>query len=112
MNALQKQYKLTPLSAWGQPYSPPAEVPVAQGADVKTPPTEQIRKMDAGAFFGRVARLMKDNPPAPADGPMVEKLKTLGIVPGKDFDINDDRPVHREGARSARWGRSRCWRRA
>ncbi len=86
VNALQKQYKLTPLSAWGQPYTPPAEVPVPAGVDT-TPPLEQVQKMDAGAFFGRLARLMKDNPPAPADAPMVEKLKALGIEPGKDFDI-------------------------
>src|SRR6266540_3869695 len=87
VNALQKQYKLTPLSAWGQPYAPPAEVPVAAGVDAKTPPLVQVQKMDAGAYFGRLARLMKDNPPAPADAPMVEKLKTLGIEAGKDFDI-------------------------
>src|SRR5271169_4310752 len=31
VNALQKQYKLTPLSAWSQPYSPSAEVPVPAG---------------------------------------------------------------------------------
>jgi hypothetical protein len=43
--------------------------------------------MDAGAFFGRLARLMRDNPPAPADAPMLEKLKVLGIEPGKGFDI-------------------------
>ncbi|MGA7411252.1 MAG: DUF1254 domain-containing protein [Bryobacteraceae bacterium] len=88
VNALQKQYKLTPLSAWGQPYTPPTDVPVAAGIDAKTPPTEQVHKMDAGGFFGRLARLMKDNPPAPADAPTVEKLKKLGIVPGQDFDIS------------------------
>jgi hypothetical protein len=88
VNALQKQYKLTPLSAWGRPYTPPAEVPVASGVDTKTPPAAQVQKMDAGAYFGRLARLMKDNPPAPADGAMVEKLKKIGIEPGKDFDIS------------------------
>src|SRR6266511_3983343 len=66
VNALQKQYKLTPLSAWGQLYAPPAEVPVAAGVDAKTPPLVQVQKMDAGAYFGRLARLMKDNPAAPA----------------------------------------------
>jgi hypothetical protein len=87
VNALQKQYKLTPLSAWGQPYTPPAEVPLAPGADAKTPPMERLQKMDAGAFYGRLARLLKDNPPAAADGPVVDKLKAIGIEPGKDFDI-------------------------
>src|SRR5271169_6214560 len=33
VNALQKQYKLTPLSAWGEPYTPPADVPVAADTD-------------------------------------------------------------------------------
>jgi len=89
VNALQKQYNLTPLSAWGQPWAPPAEVPVAAGVDTKTPPLERVQKMDAGEFFGRLARLMKDNPPAPADGPMVEKLAKIGIEPGKDFNIDE-----------------------
>ena len=31
VTALQKQYTLTPLSAWGQPWTPPAEVPVPPG---------------------------------------------------------------------------------
>jgi hypothetical protein len=101
VNALQKQYKLTPLSAWGQPYTPPAEVPVAAGFDSKTPPAAQVQKMDAQAFFGRLARLMKDNPPAPADAPMVEKLKALGIEPGKDFDITKIDPDTAKGLRHA-----------
>jgi hypothetical protein len=87
VNALQRQYKLTPLSAWGKLYALPDRVPVAVGVDTKTPPLVQVQKMDAGEYFGRLARLMKDNPPASSDGPMVEKLKTLGIEPGKDFDI-------------------------
>ncbi len=86
VSALQKQYKLTPLSAWGRPWTPPAEVPVPPGADT-TPPLERVQKLDAGAFFGRLARLMTDNPPAPADGQMLKTLKAVGIEPGKDFDI-------------------------
>jgi hypothetical protein len=101
VNALQKQYKLTPLSAWGRQYAPPAEVPVAAGVDEKTPPTAQVQKMDAGTFFGRLARLMKDNPPAPADGAMVEKLKNLGIEPGKDFDIRKIDPDTAKGLQRA-----------
>ena len=87
VNPLQKQYKLTPLSRWGQPYTPPAEVPVTATANARTQPLEHIRNMDAGEYFGRLARLLKDNPPLPGDGPMVENLRQLGIEPGKDFDI-------------------------
>jgi hypothetical protein len=72
-------------------------VPVAAGGDTKAPPLEQVQKMDAGAYFGRLARLMQDNPQAPADGPMVEKLKTLGIEPEKDFDINTIDPHTAKG---------------
>ena len=65
---------------------PEAALP-SSNLDVKTPPLTQVQQMDANAFFGRLARLMKDNPPAPADAPMVEKLRRLGIEAGKDFDI-------------------------
>jgi hypothetical protein len=112
VNALQKQYTLTPLSAWGQPYTPPAAVPVAAGVDAKTPPLEQVQKMDAGAYFGRLARRLQDNPPAPADAPMVGKLKTLGIEPGKDFDIGKIAPAPPPGDCSAPWAPSRSSRQA
>jgi hypothetical protein len=88
VNPLQKQYRLTPLSRWGRSYTPPAEVPVKTTADTKTAPLERIRNMDAGEYFGRFAQLLKDNPPSPADGPMIDTLKSLGIEPGKDFDIS------------------------
>ena len=86
VTALQRQYTLTPLSAWGEPWSPPVEVPAPAETDT-APPLERVQGMDAGAFFGRLARLMKDNPPAPADAKMVKTLKSVGIAPGKDFDI-------------------------
>lgn len=57
--------------------------------------------MDAGAYFGLLAQLMKDNPPAPADGPMVEKLKELGIEPGKHFDISKIDPDTAKGLQRA-----------
>ena len=109
VTALQRQYKLTPLSAWGAPWSPPAEVPVPSGVDT-TPPLERVQKMDAGAFFGRFAGLMMDNPPASADGKMLKTLKSLGIEPGMDFDIERSDGTRRR-AYSARWARSGSCRR-
>jgi hypothetical protein len=76
-------------------------VAVAAGGDTKTPPLVQVQKMDAGASFGRLARLMQDNPPAPADSSMVAKLKTLGIEPGQDFDINTIDPHTAKGLQRA-----------
>ncbi len=100
VNTLQKQYKLTPLSSWGQPYTP-AEMPVAAGVDAKTPPLEQVQKMDAAAFFGRLAQLMKDNPPASADTSMIAKLKDIGIEPKQDFDITKVDPNVAQGLQRA-----------
>jgi hypothetical protein len=36
---------------------------------------------------------MQDNPPYAADAPMLEKLKKIGVEPGKDFDISTLHPA-------------------
>lgn len=87
VNAIQDQYKLTPLSAWGKSYSPPDNAPVDPSIDMKTPPVEQILKMDANAFFSRLNALMKGNPPAGADAEALKRFAPLGIAPGKPFDL-------------------------
>jgi hypothetical protein len=38
---------------------------------------EQVRAMSAKAFFTRLATLMVDNPPTPADAPMMRRLAAL-----------------------------------
>jgi hypothetical protein len=86
VRALKAQYKLVPLSAWGTSYTPPAQVPVDSNVDAHRPPVETVTKMEAAAFFVRLAALLRDNPPAAADKPMVEKLARLGIAPGQPFD--------------------------
>jgi hypothetical protein len=88
VNAIQDQYQLTPLSAWGTSYTPPTNVPVDPSVDTKTLPPEQVHQMDAATFFQQLAMLMEDNPPYPADAPMLQKLKEIGVEPGKDFNIS------------------------
>ena len=100
VNALQKQYKLTPLSAWGEPWSPPAEVPVPPGLDT-TPPLERVQKMDAGAFFGRLARLMKDNPPAPADAQDGRDAEGGRHRAREGLRHRRGQPAHRQGPQRA-----------
>ena len=101
VNAIQAEYKLTPLSAWGRPYTPPASVPVDGRVDLKVTPPDQVARMDAGTFFNRLAMAMKDNPPYAEDGPALEKLKKLGIEPGKPFDITKVDPKTAEGLNKA-----------
>ncbi len=106
VRALKAQYKLTPLSAWGRDYTPPAEVPVGPNAVAKMPPVERVAKMDAAAFFARLTDLLSDNPPAAADKAMVAKLAKIGIVPGALFDTAKLEPtVARELERGAVAGR-------
>jgi hypothetical protein len=54
--------------------------------DVKTPPVEQVKAMGAAQYFDRLARLLKSNPPRPADAAVLAKLATIGIVPGQPLD--------------------------
>lgn len=84
-HAVMDKYQLVPLSGYGKPYTPPAGK-VDPAIDMKTPVREQVHRLDAVAYFTLLARLMKDNPPAKVDAPMVEKLAKIGLVPGKEFD--------------------------
>src|SRR5215475_1839318 len=95
VHAIQDQYKLVPLSAYGKSYTPP-KGRVDPAIDMKTPVRDQVNAMDAGEFFNTLAHLMADNPPAQADAPMVKKMKRLGIVPGQYFDIAHADPAVRD----------------
>ncbi len=106
VNKLQDQLKLTPLSAWGKPAVTQAEAaPPPASVDPKTPPVEQIARMDAETFYSRLAALLPGNPPAAADAPMVEKMKTIGVVAGQPFDLAKLDPASvqavEEGAKAA-----------
>jgi hypothetical protein len=85
VHALQNKYRLTPLSAWGRPYTPPAAGPVHRRVD-KAPPAAQVEKMDAITFFTRMCALMRANPPAARDAGTLKKFAALGIVPGRGFN--------------------------
>jgi hypothetical protein len=100
VHALQDKYKLVPLSAYGKDYTPP-KGKVDPNIDMKTPVREQVNKMDAGAYFKLLAELMKDNPPAKADAPMVEKMAKIGLVPGKAFDSSKLDPAVAKGLQGA-----------
>lgn len=85
---LQDQYKLIPLAQWHKPGGKPHALAEHPGADLKTPPVEQVAKMDAKTFFARFAELLPGNPPPKDDARMVDLAKQLGIVPGQPFDMS------------------------
>ena len=88
VHAFQDQLQLIPLSKWPGSYQPPAEAPIEEGVDVSMPPPAQVDGLDAQQFFTELAMLMKKNPPAAYDGPMLEKLGILGLVAGQPFDLS------------------------
>ena len=85
VHALQDKFSLVPLSSYGKPYTPlPSTVDAS--FDMKTAVRDQVDAMSVNDYFNYLARLMKTNPPAAADAAMVEKMKAIGLEPGKDFD--------------------------
>ena len=85
VHALQDACKVTPLSAYGKDWTPPAGK-VDASIDMKTAVREQVNALSGVEYFRLLAELLKANPPAAADAPMLPKLAQIGVVPGKDFD--------------------------
>jgi hypothetical protein len=100
VHALQDQVSVVPLAAYGKPYQPePGKVDSA--TDMKTAVREQVNALDAAAYFKLFAELLKANPPAAEDAPMVAKLAKIGVVPGQDFDAAKLDPAVAKGLAGA-----------
>jgi hypothetical protein len=85
VHAIQAQYKLTPLSAWGTKYTPP-QGSVDPGIDM-APPVEQLARMTDRQYFELLAQLLKASTPPAADAPALAQFARIGLVPGQDFDF-------------------------
>lgn len=90
VNALQGQYRITPLAAWGKPYTPVVPpVDPNPGISMTDEPQTVILEMGSEAYFNWMTRLMcEDAPPAAEDGPMLARMATLGIEPCKPFEMS------------------------
>lgn len=88
-NALQAQYKITPLAAWGKPFTPAAAaVDPNPGISMTDKPQEVILAMGTEGYFNWLSKRMCDAAPAyPADGPMLAKIAKIGIEPCKPFSL-------------------------
>jgi hypothetical protein len=100
VHKLQDQVSVVPLSAYGATYTP-APGAVDPKMDMKTAVREQVNALDGVAYFTLLAQLMKTNPPAAVDAPMVATLAKIGVVPGKDFDASSLAPTVVEGINAA-----------
>lgn len=86
VHQVQDQYRATPLSRWGTEFTSAAGY-VDPAVDDTTDPLAQINALDAEAFFTEAARLLAIHPPHLNDQPILARMRTIGIVPGKLFDI-------------------------
>ena len=102
VHALQGGYRITPLSKWGQDYTPPVGLLVDPAIDNATPPLEQVNAMDPVEFFGLFAKLLKSHPAHPNDFPILHRMEALGFTPGKDFDAESLSPDVREAVAGSR----------
>jgi len=81
--ALTNQYTLTPLAAYGKKYSPPRSHAADPLLDMTTPPPKVVARMTGKEYFGRLARLLKEQPPPAEDREMIARFAKLGLQPGR-----------------------------
>ncbi len=99
VHALQDKFSLVPLSSYGKAYTPlPGEVDA--NFDMKTAVRDQVDAMSVNEYFNYLAKLMKTNPPAAEDAPIVAKMATIGLVPGQDFDPSKLGPFDKEAIKA------------
>jgi hypothetical protein len=51
--------------------------------DSKKSVRDRVHELDVDAYFKLFAELLKTNPPATDDAPMLASLSKIGIVPGR-----------------------------
>lgn len=84
VHALQDGLKLEPLN----PGTAPAPAFAQQPGQSLGAPIQQMQQMGITVFFQRLAQLMVNNPPRPADAPMVAQLAGMGVVAGQPVQWN------------------------
>jgi hypothetical protein len=85
VHKIQDGFIATPLSRWGKDKAT-VTVKIDPTVDMKTPPLEQVNKMDAAEYFAYAAKLMKLHPPHVTDWSIISRLHRIGLEPGRDFD--------------------------
>lgn len=83
VNAIQKQYTVTPLSHYGRPYTPPKPCPPDTTLDFATIPGTRPGD-DPLKFYTALGREMRTFTPMPQDRALLKQLTAIGVGPGKD----------------------------
>ncbi len=94
VHVIQDRYRLIPLSQFDRSYGGAATAPEKDAAvdtvqmKLQTSANATVEMLDAKTFFTKLSQLMKDNPPAATDAPMVAKLGKIGVGPGHTVDYD------------------------
>jgi hypothetical protein len=83
--------RAVPLSRWGKPEEPPPPGTFDAVLDMSAP-VAQVARVSAAQFFATFADLTRANPPHPNDGPALQRMARLGLVPGRPFDLTKTSP--------------------
>lgn len=90
VNALQAQYRITPLSAWGKPFkavAPPVDP--NPGISMTDKPQAVILAMGTEGYFNWLSRRMCTAAPAPAaDAPALARFARIGFKPCQPFVLS------------------------
>jgi len=86
VHALQSNFKLVPLDAYGKSYTPPAGTVDPHAPSVGEKVRTIIAAMSAQVYFSAMAASMAVNPPVmPQDRAIVGEMAQIGLVAGKPF---------------------------
>jgi hypothetical protein len=91
VHKMQDAVSVVPLSSYGKPYTPPLGT-VDPSIDMKTAVRDQVNSMSSDTYFNLLATLMKDNPPAKDDAPILARMAQLGIVSRTTIRLRKTRP--------------------
>lgn len=90
VNALQAQYKITPLSFWGKAFTPVAPpVDTNPGISMTDKPQAVILAMGTEGYFNWLSkRMCADSPAYAADAPALARFARIGFEPCKPFVLS------------------------
>lgn len=83
----QAGFSTTPLSQWGKPFTWP-KGPINLAWIPTMTPLMAVERMDPQTYFSLFADLMKTNPPHAHDYPILDRIRKIGLEPGKSFGWN------------------------
>ncbi|HKZ13733.1 MAG TPA: DUF1254 domain-containing protein [Solirubrobacterales bacterium] len=91
VNAFQDELRITRLGEWPGPADAVLGT-VDPAVDANTPPVRQVFALGAADFFGEAMEILREIPTHIADGPILERMARIGLVPGEGFDLGAAAP--------------------